>query len=108
MAVLRGPRPRAGSKGLAHALKAFRASQDMLHRSDPRKALAAADLDAAQALVDTLGAALAPLESARAQPFAAIAALHAAALGALSKDETGAEAAFTGADGAELARAFED
>jgi ATP-dependent helicase/nuclease subunit B len=108
MAVLRGPRPRAGSKGLAHALKTFRASQSTLHRSDPRKALSAEDIDAAQALVEALGAALAPLESSRAQPFTAIAALHAAALSALSKDDTGVEAAFTGADGAELARAFED
>jgi ATP-dependent helicase/nuclease subunit B len=59
-------------------------------------------------LVATLAAALAPLESSRAQPFTAIAALHAAALGALSKDGTGIEAAFAGTDGVELARAFED
>jgi ATP-dependent helicase/nuclease subunit B len=108
MAVLRGPRPRAGSKGLAHALKTFRASQGALHHSDPRKALSAEDIDAAQALIEALGAALAPLESSRAQPFTAIAALHAAALGALSKDDTGVEAAFAGTDGAELGRAFED
>ena len=103
-----GPRPRAGSKGLAHALKTFRASQGALHHSDPRKALSAEDIDAAQALIEALGAALAPLESSRAQPFTAIAALHAAALGALSKDDTGVEAAFAGTDGAELGRAFED
>jgi len=108
LAVLRGPRPRAGSKGLAHALKTFRANQSTLHRSDPRAKLAADDLDAAEALVAAFGAVLAPLEAVRAQPFTAIAALHAAALRALSKDDAGVEAAFAETDGAELGRAFAD
>ena len=36
MAVLRGPRPRPGSAGLAQALATFRANKSSLHRSDPR------------------------------------------------------------------------
>ena len=51
-AVLRGPRPRPGSAGLAHALQSFRAQLDKLrrgeavdlHRSDPRIGLADSEL----------------------------------------------------------------
>ena len=53
-AVLRGPRPRPGSGGLAHALAAFRAElaklrrkeASDLHPSDPRADLTEAELDA--------------------------------------------------------------
>ncbi len=54
-AILRGPRPRAGTHGLAHALETFRESKDSLHRSDPRHALTDAELAAAADLVARLG-----------------------------------------------------
>jgi ATP-dependent helicase/nuclease subunit B len=107
LAVLRGPRPRPGTQGLAHALATFRATQDNLHGSDPRKRISAGDLDAAEALVQRLSVALASLESVKgAQSFTALAALHAEALRALSHDGD-VEMAFASDDGAELERAFE-
>src|SRR3954454_5985946 len=107
LAVLRGPRPRPGTQGLAHALKTFRATRDTLHGSDPRKPLTPTDLDAAQALVDQLGAALVSFETIKGtHSFTAIAALRADALRALSTDGTD-EMPFADDDGAELARAFE-
>ena len=108
LAVLRGPRPSGGTGGLAHALVTFRANRGDLHRSDPRKRISAADLDAAQALVELLRIALAPFETALATSFAALAARHADALRALSADDTGAAMAFAGDDGEELARAFDE
>jgi len=105
LAILRGPRPRPGTAGLAHALATFRSTE--LHRSDPRNKLKDADLDAAQALIGALGTALAPLEGVtRAQSFTGIAVLHAAALGVLSRDDHGADIAFAERDGEELAKAF--
>src|SRR5262249_18726648 len=107
LAVLRGPRPRPGSAGLAHALATLRRSE--LHGSDPRRKLRDRDLDAARQFVDALGAALKPLEEvAGKQPFAAIAALHGQTLRTLSCDDCGLEAAFAEDDGAELALVFED
>jgi ATP-dependent helicase/nuclease subunit B len=107
LAVLRGPRPRAGTQGLAQSLATFRATKDKLHGSDPRKRITGTDLDAAEALVDLLNAALTPLEALRgAQAFTAITKLHFDALRALANDGTN-EAAFDSDDGAELARAFE-
>jgi ATP-dependent helicase/nuclease subunit B len=109
LAVLRGPRPRPGTSGLADALATFRATKDRLHASDPRRRLSATDLDAAQALVERLAAALAPLENIKgAQSFSAIAALHADAVRAASADEAGSEAAFANDDGAKLAEFFAD
>src|SRR5580692_2827367 len=69
-AVLRGPRPRAGAAGLAHALDTFRRElaklrakeRSEIHAGEPRAAIAQADLAAAAALVERLAAALAPLE----------------------------------------------
>jgi hypothetical protein len=106
LAILRGPRPRPGVKGLLDALATFRAEK--LHPSDPRRAVKPIDLEAAHALVVALGAALAPLCDLRPPSFGAIAARHAQALQALSRDDAGNEMAFAGIDGAELARAFED
>ena len=107
LAVLRGPRPRPGTKGLAHALATFRATKDALHGSDPRRRLSAADLKAAEALLERLSVALAPLEQIKStQSFSAIAALHADAVSALSIDDTGMEAALAEEDGAKLADAF--
>jgi ATP-dependent helicase/nuclease subunit B len=117
MAVLRGPRPRPGSIGLAHALASFRTQLARfrrrepadLHRSDPRTRLADGDLDAAQAMIERLGAALAPLADIKsAQPFTAMAALHAGMLDALSMDDAGHAAAIAFEDGAKLAGAFRD
>jgi ATP-dependent helicase/nuclease subunit B len=64
-AVLRGPRPKKGTGGLAHALTTYRTTRDKLHPRDPRKFVSPGDLDAADALVKKLGEALAPLESMR-------------------------------------------
>jgi len=108
LAVLRGPRPRAGTQGLAHALATFRATKNALHGSDPRKLISESDLDAATALVERLREALAPLEEIKGtQSFAAIAVLHADALRTLSDDGADGELAFANEDGVELARAFE-
>ena len=65
-ALLRGPRPRPGSDGLAQALSTFRANRDQLHRSDPRWLIADDEFDVAAELIARLGAALAPLERLKA------------------------------------------
>jgi ATP-dependent helicase/nuclease subunit B len=89
-AVLRGPRPKPGSDGLAHALATFReelaklqrGEPSSLHHSDPSTRLADTELAAAGALVERLKSALAPLEALPKNPaaFAAIATCHAQAL----------------------------
>ncbi len=116
-AVLRGTRPRPGTNGLARALADLRADlarfrrgeETDLHHSDPRTGLDATDLDAAVDLVRRLAEALAPLERLRgAQAFDEIAARHCEAVTALAGDENAEVAAFAGADGAALARAFDD
>ena len=53
-AILRGPRPRAGTDGLEHALQSLRAQRDTLHRSDPRGSLTDRDLDRAADLIAKL------------------------------------------------------
>ncbi|MET0925395.1 MAG: double-strand break repair protein AddB [Xanthobacteraceae bacterium] len=118
MAVLRGPRPRAGSAGLAQALAGFRADLGKfrrkepsdLHPSDPRTLLSERELDAAAALLERLTAALAPLETLpRApRPFSEIAACHRDVVAALSADVPHGVAAFGGPDGAALATAFDE
>jgi len=117
-AVLRGPRPQAGTAGVVRALATFRADlaklrrgePSDLHPSEPRARLGEAELEAAAALADELAAALAPLEAAaRApQPFSMFAARHRDVIAILSRNETGAAAAFTGDDGTELLAAFDD
>jgi ATP-dependent helicase/nuclease subunit B len=112
-AVLRGPRPRAGSAALAAALRSARSEWDKLQRGepseiyhdDPRAALTVEDLDAAANLVDALAAALAPLEqlaSRRTLPFGQIAAAHANTIAALSANS------ISGDDGMALAAMFEE
>ena len=86
-AILRGPRPKRGTAGLAHALQTFRVEREKfhrkepssLHRSDPRTAITDTEFNAAVDLVAALKTALAPLESLPPGPhaFAAIAARHA-------------------------------
>lgn len=108
-AVLRGPRPRPGSAGLAHALATFRSTQGKLHANDPRKLVPAGALDEATALVERLAAALAPLESLSpgAHALAVLARCHRDTIAALSLDETADVTAFAGHDGNELHEAFE-
>ncbi len=108
-AILRGPRPRPGTAGLAHALSTFRKTQSDLHPSDPRKELTEADISAAQNLIDRLAAALAPLESLGddALPLSELAARHRTVLAALSRQDDG-EIAFTGTDGLKLAQALDE
>src|SRR5262245_12675349 len=115
-AVLRGPRPRPGSAGLAHALGGFRAEllklrrkeASDLHPSDPRTHLSEAALDLAAGLVSRLTEALAPLEGFRPAAFAAIAARHREVIAALGTDDDGACPALAGIDGQALDAVFEE
>jgi ATP-dependent helicase/nuclease subunit B len=116
-AILRGPRPRPGSAGLARALATLRAElgklkrgeRSDLHRSDPRADLTEDELRSAADLIARLGAALAPLESLGRGPhsFGTIAARHREIIAALSDDGAGAAAAFAGPDGSALAQVFD-
>jgi len=116
-AVLRGPRPRSGCAGLAHALETFRSElgrlqrkeKSELHPSDPRTGLKDHELAAAADLVARLGAALSPLSDldAQAPPFADVARRHRMIVAALSSDQAGTAVAFAGADGSALAQAFD-
>src|SRR5512144_487152 len=85
-ALLRGPRPRAGTKALAHALETFRATRDDLHPSDQRKSIRNDDLDAAAALIEKIAAALAPLETLKSgrESLAEFAQCHHDVIAALS------------------------
>jgi ATP-dependent helicase/nuclease subunit B len=111
LALLRGPRPRAGTAALAHALKTFRAAHHTLHRSDPRRSISERALDAAAHLTDRLAAALAPLEEiagARSVPLADIAERHHQAIARLSSESRGRAVAFLGVDGVALADALNE
>ena len=103
-AVLRGPRPKPRSAGLAHALTTYWETREKLHHSDPRKLVTPDDFAAAQTLAKALAAALAPLETLKRgrHNLAALATLHRDVVTALS------DAAFDGADGSKLALAFDD
>ena len=116
-AILRGPRPRAGSAGLARALANFRTQIGKfrrhepvdLHRSDPRTDLTDGELAAAADLIARLGAALVPLEriGSDAVPLSEIAACHRDAVAALSRDN-GEDVAFKDPDGTKLADALDE
>src|SRR5918993_1857308 len=77
-AILRGPRPRPGTAGLAQALTTLRHGRKDLHGSDPRKHISDQELDAADAFVTRLAAALAPLENIGSNPqsFVALTRRH--------------------------------
>jgi ATP-dependent helicase/nuclease subunit B len=117
-AVLRGPRPRAGTAGLAQALAGFRielaklrrGESSALHASDPRVHVSEAELEVASKVVAIVSAALMPLE-APSQPsrsFRELAASHEEVLAALSRNSTNELLAFTGNDGVKLRETFED
>jgi len=116
-AVLRGPRPRAGSEGLANALRAMRGQIEKLwrnedselHRSDHRRTLGRGELSDAEHLVAWLAQALAPLEGAgrERRAFSDFGARHRDVIAALSLDGA-TERAFAGPDGIKLAEAFEE
>ncbi len=109
-AVLRGPRPRPGSDGLAHALQTFRENRDQLHRNDPRWLIEDDQFDVAAELIARLSAALEPLETLKAgdHPLSQLAARHSEVLAALGRDATAEVATFAGNDGTALARVFEE
>jgi ATP-dependent helicase/nuclease subunit B len=116
-AILRGPRPRAGSAGLALALAHFREQLGKyrrkgpvdLHHFDPRTKLTDGELAAATDLVTRLHRALEPLESLgrNAYPLSELAKRHRDVVAALSVH--GATAvALTGRDGQKLAEALDE
>ncbi len=118
-AILRGPRPRPGAAGLAHALATFRAElaklrngeASQIHHAEPRAKLHDDALARASALIDRIAAALAPLEKAPTageQDFAGLAARHRDAVMQMSLDGDGTPAAFAGSDGTALETAFSD
>jgi ATP-dependent helicase/nuclease subunit B len=108
-ALLRGPRPKKGSAGLAQALAHFPALREGFHRSDPRRAIGDTAIAEAQTLVTALAEALAPLEALPTArlPLADLARRHAEVVAALSRDADGACAAFVDEDGRALQAAFE-
>jgi len=116
-AILRGPRPRPGTCGLAGALGSFRAQlgkfrhgkASELHPSDQRTTLTDNALAEATELVARLAKALEPLEAmdAAPYPFAEFAQRHRDVLAALSKQHEAA-AAFLGPEGTKLADAFDE
>jgi len=119
LALLRGTRPQPGSKGLAQDFARFRdelasyrrKEPSLLHGSEKRAHLKDSELSSVQALIATLQAAFAPMESlqaARPYDFAEIAARHREVLIALSEDADGIAAAFEAQDGIALASAFDD
>lgn len=109
-ALLRGPRPKPGTDGLRHALATFRRTRSDMHRSDPRWLIEESDLDAAEALIEKLTTALAPLETLPRSDhvLAKLADAHCRAIALLSADPEGAATAFDNHDGTALARAFMD
>lgn len=114
-AVLRGPRPRPGTRGLAHALDTVRALLERFRRrepvdlepSDPRLALSDGALAAAADLVARLTLALASLEEVghEPHPLSELAARHREVVAALSRQGR-SELAFAGPDGTKLAEAL--
>src|SRR5437588_3574189 len=117
-AILRGPRPRPGTDGLANALAALRAELEKLrrgersdlHPSEPRARLTNDELQATANLVVELVAALGAFECLRAgaHPLAELAARHRSVVAALSDDGTSVSAAFAGVDGAALVTALDE
>lgn len=120
LALLRGTRPAPGAKGLSDDLANFRVElaklrrreTSMIHGSEPRAQLDDASLDRAAALIETLKAALAPLEQIpprTAVDFSDLARKHRLIVEALSCDDDNTVQAFFGVtDGKALRKAFDD
>jgi ATP-dependent helicase/nuclease subunit B len=117
-AILRGPRPGPGSRGLISAFAGFRSELAKLksgensdiHRSEPRASLAPWELDDAEVLLQRIAVALEPIESvatlSRDQDFAVLAARHWEAVKRAGTDHAGE--IFAGPDGEALATAFDE
>ncbi|MBV9556736.1 MAG: double-strand break repair protein AddB, partial [Pseudolabrys sp.] len=101
--ALRGPRPKPGSAGLAHALETFETIRDGLRGTDQRKWVHENDRADARELVAKLTTALAPLEKLPAGPqsLAELAQRHREVVAVLSR-EGKQSAAFAGNDGTRL------
>jgi ATP-dependent helicase/nuclease subunit B len=119
LTLMRGTRPQPGCAGLVTDLARFRDElarlkrdePSMLHRSEPRTRISAAELDAVEALIAKLQAALKPLESidaSRPIDFSDLAQSHREAIGMLSRDAEGFEVCFDGHAGSALADAFDE
>jgi ATP-dependent helicase/nuclease subunit B len=119
LALLRGTRPQAGTKGLALDFARFRGElvklrnneTSSLHGSERRARLQDSQLDRVRTLIAALQAALAPMESlsvTRPYDLTEIAARHREVLIALSEDADGIAGAFEGQAGLALASAFDD
>ncbi|ABA03317.1 conserved hypothetical protein [Nitrobacter winogradskyi Nb-255] len=119
LAILRGPRPPPGGKGLADEFARFcderdqldRGESSSLHRSEPRAALKPDHLDDISALIAALRDALAPLEgdgASRSADFTLLALQHRQTIESLSCDDEGVAVAFDGRHGRALADAFDD
>ncbi len=103
-ALLRGPRPRRGSEGLAQALATFRSNQSKLHDSDPRKTITGLELDTAADLIARLKTALAPLETVTRgdHKLSDLAKRHRDVIAELSRSTKDDSAAFANNDGTAL------
>jgi ATP-dependent helicase/nuclease subunit B len=119
LALLRGTRPQAGTKGLLADFVRFRdelakhrkKEVSSLHRSEQRTRLKDSELDRVQRLIAALQAALEPMESlssTRPYDFREIAVRHREVLVALSADADGIAVAFEEQEGLALASAFDD
>lgn len=119
LALMRGPRPAAGSTGLVQDFARFRdelgrlrrKEPSAIHHSEPRAQLEDADLDDVQALIANLTAALKPLEDLRRgkpHDLMEFAARHYDMLKTLTTDDKGLYLAFEDADGGALSKAFDD
>jgi ATP-dependent helicase/nuclease subunit B len=119
LALLRGTRPQPGTGGLTRDFARFRVElaklrrgeASSLHVSEPRARLHDSRLDDAQALISSLTAVLAPLETldrSRPHDLSELARCHREVLIELSRDRHGAAVAFEDAQGSALTEAFDD
>lgn len=108
LAVLRGPRPKAGTGGLTLALREVQDARTTLYRRDPRRTLLDSDFALAFDLVARLETGLGPVLAlgGRAQPFAALLAAHRDAVEAAARHPDGSGLA--GADGDALMTWFDE
>jgi len=113
-AVLRGPRPLPGTRGLLQALQTLRQGKSRLHPADLRNGLSDEDIAMAAALAGQLAEVLAPLESLGGKSTALneIAARHRQCIAKISSyissDGTDVVAGFAGRDGESLTGFFDE